>query len=235
MVPHTSDGRVLFAIPWHGHTVVGTTDTPIEKPSYDPLPMEQEIDFILETAERYLSRPPRREDILSVLCRHSPSGESRWIGLRQDRRALARSHHPRRQLRSAHYRGRQMDDYRHMAEDCVDHAITLGRLDEKPCVTRDLHIHGYREEIDDLGTLWVYGSDAEAVLALAASDASLAAQLDPSLPYIAAEVVWAAREEMARTVDDVLSRRTRALFLNARAAQRMIEPCRRIAGTGTGP
>jgi glycerol-3-phosphate dehydrogenase len=111
-----------------------------------------------------------------------------------------------------------------MAEDCVDHAITLGRLDEKPCVTRNLHIHGYRERIDDLGPLAVYGSDAAAIQSLAASDPALAAQLDHSLPYIAAEVVWAAREEMARTVDDILSRRTRALFLNAKAAQRMIEP-----------
>ena len=120
--------------------------------------------------------------------------------------------------------GGKWTTYRHMAEDCVDHAITLGRLDEKPCVTRNLHIHGYREETDDLGPLWVYGSDAASVQAIAASDASLAAPLDSSLPYIGAEVVWAAREEMARTVDDVLSRRTRALFLNARAAQRMIEP-----------
>jgi glycerol-3-phosphate dehydrogenase len=101
-------------------------------------------------------------------------------------------------------------------------------------VTRDLHIHGYREEIDDLGPLWVYGSDAEAVQALAASDASLAAQLDSSLPYIAAEAVWAARQEMARTVDDVISRRTRALFLNARAAQRMIEPVAKLLARELG-
>ena len=94
MVPHTSDGRVLFAIPWHGHTVVGTTDTPIDKPSYDPLPMEQEIDFILETAERYLSRPPRREDILSVYVGIRPLRESRWIGFWKDSCSLSRSHHP---------------------------------------------------------------------------------------------------------------------------------------------
>lgn len=228
MVPHTSDGRVLFAIPWHGHTVVGTTDTPIDKPSYDPLPMEQEIDFILETAERYLSRPPCREDILSV-----------YVGIRPLVKAAGSDSGKTSALSRDHtihvdnsglltIAGGKWTTYRHMAEDCVDHAITLGRLDEKPCVTRDLHIHGYREEIDDLGALGVYGSDAEAIQALAASDHSLAAQLDPSLPYIAAEVVWAAREEMARTVDDVISRRIRALFLNARAAQRMIEPVARL-------
>jgi glycerol-3-phosphate dehydrogenase len=224
MVPHTSDGRVLFAIPWHGHTVVGTTDTPIDRPSYDPLPMEQEIDFILETAERYLSRPPRREDILSV-----------YVGIRPLVKAAGSDSGKTSALSRDHtihvdnsglltIAGGKWTTYRHMAEDCVDHAITLGLLDEKPCVTRDLHIHGYREEIDDLGALGVYGSDAAAIQALAAGDPSLAARLDPSLPYIAAEVVWAAREEMARAVDDVISRRTRALFLNARAAQRMIEP-----------
>ncbi|HZD77876.1 MAG TPA: FAD-dependent oxidoreductase, partial [Acidobacteriaceae bacterium] len=224
MVPHTSDGRVLFAIPWHGHTVVGTTDTPIDKPSYDPLPMEQEIDFILETAERYLSRPPRREDILSVYVGIRPLVKAAGSDAGKTS-ALSRDH-------TIHVdnsglltiAGGKWTTYRHMAEDCVDHAITLGRLDEKPCVTHNLHIHGYREDVDDLGPLGVYGSDAAAIQALAASDPSLAAQLDSSLPYIGAEVVWAAREEMARTVDDVISRRTRALFLNARAAQRMIEP-----------
>jgi glycerol-3-phosphate dehydrogenase len=228
MVPHTSDGRVLFAIPWHGHTVVGTTDTPIEQASYDPLPMEQEIEFILETAERYLSRPPRREDILSVyvgirpLVKAAGSDSGKTAALSRDHTI----HVDNSGLLTI--AGGKWTTYRHMAEDCVDHAITLGRLDEKPCVTRDLHIHGYREDIDDLGPLWVYGSDAEAVQALAAGDASLAAKLDSSLPYIAAEVVWAARAEMARTVDDVISRRTRALFLNARAAQRMIEPVAKL-------
>ena len=228
MVPHTSDGRVLFAIPWHHHTVVGTTDTPIQKASYDPLPMEEEIDFILETAERYLSRPPRREDILSV-----------YVGIRPLVKAAGSDSGKTSAISRDHtihvdnsglltIAGGKWTTYRHMAEDCVDHAITLGKLEEKPCVTRNLRIHGYREEIDDLGALGVYGADAAAIQALAASDPALAAPLDASLPYIAAEVVWAAREEMARTVDDILSRRTRALFLNAASAQRMIEPVAKI-------
>jgi glycerol-3-phosphate dehydrogenase len=234
MVPHTSDGRVLFAIPWHGHTVVGTTDTPIDTPSYDPLPMDQEIEFILDTASRYLSRPPRREDILSV-----------YVGIRPLVKAAGSDSGKTSALSRDHtihvdnsglltIAGGKWTTYRHMAEDCVDHAITLGRLDEKPCVTRNLHIHGYREDIDDLGSLWVYGSDAARIQELAASDPALAAPLDSALPYIAAEVVWAAREEMARTVDDVLSRRTRALFLNAQSAQRMIEPVARILARELG-
>ena len=224
MVPHTSDGRVLFAIPWHGHTLVGTTDTPIEQPSYDPLPLEQEIDFILETAERYLSRPPRARGYPQRLCRHSPAGQSRRTDSGKTS-SLSRDH-------TIHIdnsglltiAGGKWTTYRHMAEDCVDHAITLGRLDEKPCVTRNLHIHGYREETDELGHL--------------AFMAAMRKQYRPSRPGMLrlpsrsirhchtsrAEVVWAAREEMARTVDDVISRRTRALFLNASAAQRMIAP-----------
>jgi glycerol-3-phosphate dehydrogenase len=228
MVPHTSDGRVLFAIPWHNHVVVGTTDTPIAAPCYDPLPLEQEIDFILETAQRYLSRPPQREDILSIYVGIRPLVKpQRAEGGKTS--ALSRDH-------TIHVdnsglltiTGGKWTTYRHMAEDCVNHAITLGKLEERPCVTRDLHIHGYRESVDDLGALGVYGSDAAAVQALAAADPVLARPLDGSLPYIAAEVVWAAREEMARTVDDVISRRTRALFLNAASARRMIEPVAHI-------
>src|SRR5246500_4427709 len=185
MVPHTSDGRVLFAIPWHGHTVVGTTDTPIDRPSYDPLPMDQEIEFILDTAALYLSRPPKRSDVLSVYVGIRPLVKAGGPSAKTS--ALSRDH-------TIHVdnsglltiTGGKWTTYRHMAEDCVDHAITLGRLDEKPCVTRNLRIHGYREETDDLGPLWVYGSDAAAIQAIAAGDASLAAPLASSLPYIGA-------------------------------------------------
>jgi glycerol-3-phosphate dehydrogenase len=216
MVPHTGDGRVMFAIPWHGHTVVGTTDTPIDKPGYEPAPLEEEIEFVLETAARYLSRPPKREDILSI-----------YVGIRplvkvpgnNKTSSLSREH-------TIHVDesglltivGGKWTTYRHMAEDCVDHAITLGDLKETPCVTYDLHLHGYYSDPDKLGSLAVYGSDAEGVRMLARADPVLARKLHPDLPYIAAEVVWAVREEMARTVEDILARRTRALFLDAQAA-----------------
>jgi glycerol-3-phosphate dehydrogenase len=221
MVPHTSDGRVLFAIPWHEHTVVGTTDTPIEKAQYEPLPFDQEIEFVLETAGQYLSRPPRREDVLSV-----------YVGIRPlvkppdssagNTSSLSRDHtvhiDPSGLLTIV---GGKWTTYRHMAEDTVNHAITLGKLEDKECVTRDLHIHGYYEDYEQLGALAVYGADAEKVRELARQSPELAMQLHPDLPYIAAEIVWAAREEMALTVEDVLARRTRALFLNAHAAMEM--------------
>jgi glycerol-3-phosphate dehydrogenase len=220
MVPHTSDGRVLFAIPWHEHTLVGTTDTPIEEPSYNPLPFEEEIQFILDTAAQYLSRPPQRSDVLSVYVGIRPLVKANGASMKTS--SLSRDH-------TIHVDnsglltivGGKWTTYRHMAEDCVDHAITLGELKDVPSGTHNLRIHGYKEDVESLNSLGVYGSDAEKILGLGAADKRLAQRLHPDLPYIAAEVVWGVREEMARTVDDVLSRRTRALFLNARAAIEM--------------
>jgi len=117
--------------------------------------------------------------------------------------------------------GGKWTTYRHMAEDCVDHAITLGKLRDEPCATKNLHIHGYIENSGELGDLEVYGADAAHVRALAKRDPNLSTCLNSSLPVIGAEIVWAAREEMARTVEDALARRTRALFLNAAAAVEM--------------
>jgi glycerol-3-phosphate dehydrogenase len=219
MVPHTSDGRVLFAIPWHEHTVVGTTDTPIQEPSYNPLPFEEEVQFVLDTAAQYLSRPPQRSDVLSVYVGIRPLVKAN--GASSKTSSLSRDH-------TIHIDnsglltivGGKWTTYRHMAEDTVNHAITLGELPDVPSKTHDLKIHGYKQE-ESLTSLGVYGSDGDIILALAAADKRLGAQLHPALPYIAAEVICGVREEMARTLDDILSRRTRALFLNARAAIEM--------------
>lgn len=234
MVPHTSDGRVLFAIPWHEHTVVGTTDTPIDAPSYEPLPYEQEIEFVLETAGKYLSRKPTREDVLSVYVGIRPLVKAAGSDTSKTS-ALSRDH----TIHIDHSGlltivGGKWTTYRHMAEDTVNHAITLGDLEDRPCVTRDLHIHGYKVGVDPHGDLWVYGSEAENIKALAGQSEEWARTLDPALPQIAAEVVWAAREEMARTVEDVLARRTRALFLNARAAVAMAPAAARLLAKELG-
>jgi glycerol-3-phosphate dehydrogenase len=229
MVPRTSDGRVLFVIPWHGHAVAGTTDTPVDAPSLEPRPLDEEIEFVLETAGRYLTRPPTRTDVLAVYVGLRPlvKGEGKTS-------ALSRDHvlhvDPSGLLTIT---GGKWTTYRHMAEDCVDHAITLGKLPDVECVTRNLRIHGYTEDAGAFGSLEVYGSDAEAIRTLA-QDPSLAVQLHPALPYIAAEVVWAARVEMARTVEDVLARHTRALFLNANAAIAMAEPVARLLAAELG-
>jgi glycerol-3-phosphate dehydrogenase len=219
MVPHTSDGRVMFAIPWHGHTVVGTTDTPIAEPTLEPVALEEEIAFILDTSGRYLDRAPTRADVLSVFVGIRPlvkSGDSRLTA------ALSRDH-------TIHIdasgllttTGGKWTTYRHMAEATVDQAADLARLPERPCVTRTLNIHGFHQSREKFGRLSLYGSDASAVQALEKEDPALGERLDPDLPYTGAEVTWGVREEMARTVEDVLARRCRALFLNARAAARM--------------
>jgi len=223
MVPHTSDGRVLFAIPWHGHTLVGTTDTPIPKPTLEPEATDQEIEFILATAAQYLAKPPKRSDVLSVFAGIRPlvgssnaaSGAVRTAALSRDHIV----HIDRSGLITVC--GGKWTTYRHMAEDCVDQAATLAQLPEKPCVTHHLHIHGFQDDAKPSDPLTIYGSDAREIRKLIETDAQLGEPLHPALPHIKAEVVWAARHEMAGTIEDVLARRTRALFLNARAAQEM--------------
>ena len=219
MVPHTSDGRVMFAIPWHGHTVVGTTDTPIEAPALEPAAFEQEIEFILQTASLYLARKPRRSDVLSVFVGIRPLVRAGGAG---NTSSLSRDHTIRIENSGmVTICGGKWTTYRHMAEDCVNQAATLARLPEKACGTDHLNIHGFHRNSEKFGDLRVYGSDAAEIQEIMRDDARAAGRLHPDLPYTGAEVVWAARQEMARTLEDVLARRTRALFLNAPAACQM--------------
>jgi glycerol-3-phosphate dehydrogenase len=230
MVPKTSDGRVLFVIPWHGHAVAGTTDTPIDTPTLEPRPLEEEIEFILGTASRFFVRPPTRADVLAVYVGLRPlvKGDGKTSALSRDHVI----HVDTSGLLTI--TGGKWTTYRAMAEDCVNHAITLGKLPDVDCPTKNLRIHGYLEDSSSLGSLEVYGADAGKIRVLAAAEPALAGQLHPALPYIAAEVVWSAREEMARSVEDVLARRTRALFLNANAAIAMAEPVAELLAAELG-
>ncbi len=219
MVPHTSDGRVMFAIPWHGHTLVGTTDTPVPLATLEPVALEQEVEFILQTAALYLEKKPSRDDVLSVFAGIRPLVRS---GQSEGTAALSRDHVVRIENSGmVTICGGKWTTYRHMAEDVVDLAATLARLPEKPCVTSHLRIHGFHVAAEKFGRLRVYGADAPAVRELEEDGPGLAEPLAETLPYTGAEIVWAARHEMARTVEDVLARRTRALFLNAKAAMAM--------------
>lgn len=219
MVPHTDDGRVLFAIPWHGHTLVGTTDTPITEAEIEPKPLEQEIEFILSTASRYLSRVPTRADILSIFVGIRPLVKA---GNSANTPSLSRDHTLHiDQNGLLTMTGGKWTTYRHMAEDCINQAAMLAKLPEKPCQTERLNIHGFHLQAAKFGHLAVYGADAPAILDLIRSEPTLANALHPELPYCEAEVIWAARHELARTVEDLLARRTRAIFLNARAAAAM--------------
>jgi glycerol-3-phosphate dehydrogenase len=216
MVPHTSDGRVLFAIPWHGRTLVGTTDTPVDSATLEPVAQQEEIEFILATAAQYLAKAPTRDDVLSVFAGIRPlvggSGTAGTSGLSRDHVV----HIERSGLVSV--MGGKWTTYRLMAEDCVDQAAKFAGLPDRECTTHNLRIHGFHSDAEQFGHLAVYGSDVPEIRELMADDESLGEQLHPALPYLRAEVVWAARDEMARTIEDVLARRTRALFLNARAA-----------------
>lgn len=217
MVPHTRDGRVMFAIPWNEEVVVGTTDTPISETALEPRPLRGEVDFILDTAGNYLAKAPTRSDIRSVFTGIRPLVNS---ARGEKTAALSRDHSiivSRSGLLSI--LGGKWTTYRKMAEDCVDHAIVLGCLEERPCVTRELKIHGWQEEADNFGHLAVYGSDAPLISALESRERSAGIRLHPDLEFTEAQVLWAIREEMARTVDDILARRTRALFLDVKAAQ----------------
>lgn len=220
MVPHTSDGRVMFAIPWHGHTLVGTTDTPIKEADLEPVPMEQEIDFILETAAHYLAKKPTRDDVRSMFAGIRPLVKAGGDGM--NTASLSRDH----TIHIDHsglvtIAGGKWTTYRNMAEDCVDQAATLAGLPEQPCVTKRLNLVGFHQHADRFGHLSVYGAEAKDIQRLAAQSPELGERLHNDLPYIGAEIAWAAQREMARTVEDALSRRTRALVLNARAATEM--------------
>ena len=216
MVPHTKDGRVMFAIPYLGATLVGTTDTPIADIPLEPQALPEEIDFILETAGTYLQKAPCRDDILSVF-----TGVRPLVGASDDKNTASLSRDHTIVISNSGLltvAGGKWTTYRQMAQDCVDHAATLAGLDARPCATKRLNIHGYHKRPQKFGALAIYGSDAPALQDLLRAEAFHQERIHPALSALCGEVVWAVRFEAARTIDDFLARRTRSLFLNAKAA-----------------
>lgn len=223
MIPRTSDGRVLFAIPWHGATVVGTTDKAVPHASVEPRAKTSEREFLLEHIGRYLGRRPQKEEILSV-----------WSGLRPLVRRnggatskLSRDHTILvRPSGLVTVTGGKWTTYRRMGEDTIDRAAGIAGLRKEPSRTRSLRLHGWTRDKTAVESECVYGTDLPLLEKLSDDDPALKELIHPRLPYRMREVVWAARQEMARTVEDVLARRTRALFLDARAA---VEAAPRVA------
>jgi glycerol-3-phosphate dehydrogenase len=201
LVPHTDDGRVLFAVPWHDRIIVGTTDTPVSLATIEPRALPEEIEFILQQIGRYLRKVPTREDIRSVFAGLRPlvkSSSKKTAELARDHLILVAD------SGLITITGGKWTTYRRMAEDTVNTAIQRAGLPERACVTASLPIHG--------------ATDADAILALADKNPDWGGRLHPRLPYIQAAIIWAAREELCMTVEDALSRRTRSLLLDARAA-----------------
>ncbi len=220
MIFRTKDGRVLFAVPWHGKVVVGTTDHLIEKASIEPRALEEEIEFILSTASQYLEKAPTRKDVKSIFAGLRPLAAPEEEG--EKTKEISRSHKILVSLSGlVTITGGKWTTYRAMGEDVIDKASILGGLEEKKCETKHMPIHGYVKNVKRENHLYVYGADIPQINQLIAQNPKLGEKLHPDLPYVKAEVIWAVRKEMARTVDDVLSRRTRALFLDARASIEM--------------
>jgi glycerol-3-phosphate dehydrogenase len=218
LVPKTSDGRVLFAVPWQGHVVVGTTDIPVAAAQLDVSPTREEVDFIVTEVNRYLERPVTRGDALAAFSGLRPlvSGKAATTA------KLSREHFIEvAKSGVVTITGGKWTTYRKMAQDTVDAFTESAGLTAAPCRTADLTLHGSpgNAALTDDVRYASYGSDREQLLALERENSDLARPLAPRLPYTRAEVVFGARHEMARTVDDVLARRTRALFLDVEAAR----------------
>jgi glycerol-3-phosphate dehydrogenase len=233
LVPKTDDGRVLFAIPWHDRVVVGTTDTPVRHPSLEPRPLQEELDFLRKHAGRYLAQDLRPSDVLSVYAGLRPlispprDGQARTSRISREH-AMTVSHSGLVSIA-----GGKWTTYRRMGEVVVDLAAREAKLPVRPSVTADLRLHGWQAQRAK-GPLALYGADAPALERLCAEKPEWREPLHPRLPYRAGEVVWAARFEAARTVEDVLARRTRALLLDARAAIEASEAVSRLLAAELG-
>lgn len=219
MIPKTSDGRVLFVVPWHNRALIGTTDTLLKNPSFEPHALESEIKFVLETAQQYLSKKPTREDVKSVFAGLRPLAAPKGEG--KSTKEVSRSH---KVITSdtglVSIIGGKWTTYRKMAEDTIDKAVEIHHLKGGPSETEHLSIHGNvpADRVDRRNHLYVYGSDIPAIKALQESNPEYVKKIHPDHAFTIAEVIWAVRNEMAETIEDVLARRVRLLFLDARAA-----------------
>jgi glycerol-3-phosphate dehydrogenase len=231
MIPETSDGRVLFAVPWHDKVVVGTTDTPVDAASLEPKALAKEISFILETAADYLSQKPTRDDVLSVFAGLRPLAAPKQG--EQKTKEISRSHKiivsPSNLFTIL---GGKWTTYRKMGEDMVNRIEEQLSWKHRKPATATLHIHGYAEKMDWNDPFYYYGSDAG--LLKESMNGSAGKWISESLKIHKMQVKWAVENEMARTVEDVLSRRTRALLLDARESIRICPEVARLMAEALG-
>jgi glycerol-3-phosphate dehydrogenase len=220
MIPKTSDGRILFVIPWHNRVIIGTTDTPVNEFVLEPKPLEEEINFILKTAADFLTRPPQREDIVCFYAGLRPlAAPKRNINEKKTKEISRRHKLITSPAGLITITGGKWTTYRQMAQETVDLGIRQGGLPHHKCITQQMKIHGYMPVTDRSNWFYVYGSDGDSIIALRQEKPEYGEKLHPAFDFTVAEVIWAVRKEMAVTVDDVLARRVRILYLDARAAK----------------
>ncbi len=226
MVPHTADGRVMFAIPWYDRVILGTTDTALDEIPEEPLPFPEEIAFLLQHAAHYLSKDPTEEDVLSVFAGIRPLVLDPNV---KNTASVSRDHviHISK-AGLITIAGGKWTTYRKMAEETMEKVILVGNLEPQPCTTESLHIHGYHNHADAFGARRFYGLDAVELEQFLQDKKVYNERLYESSDFVAGEVIWAVRREMARTVEDVLARRRRILVLDARAAVEMAPKVARL-------
>lgn len=217
MIPKTDDGRVLFAVPWHNKVVVGTTDTPLNEHSLEPTALDEEIEFILRTADKYLTKKPKRSDVKSVFAGlrplAAPQGDS------QKTKEISRSHKVMVSNSGLiTITGGKWTTFRKMGEDTVDKAISIAKLPKVKSASETMKVHGANGSVDFNNPLYFYGSDLDDIKKLMKKEPALQDKLHEDYWHVKAEVIWAVRNEMALNVEDFLARRIRMLFLDARAA-----------------
>ena len=217
MIPKTTDGRVLFVLPWQGVALVGTTDTGLDEISLEPRALDEEVEFILKNTAEYLSEAPSRADVRCIYAGLRPLAAPQ--GNNQKTKEISRSH---KIIVSDSglitVLGGKWTTYRKIAQDMIDKAINVAMLQSEPCCTKDLKIHGWSEQANSENHMHLYGCDISGINKLIEENPSLSEPLHKNLPFIKAEVIWSIRHEMARTVDDILARRQRVLFLDAKAS-----------------
>ena len=218
LIPKTDDGRVLFMIPWYDKVLVGTTDVELEKNIEDPIPGKEEINFILETLARYLDPAPGPEDIRSVFAGIRPlvapeNGTESTKNVSREHKVMI---NPSGLVTIS---GGKWTTYRKMAEDTINAIIESADLPEQECETEQLLLFGATEpgsQKNDSRT--AYGSEMKSLHDFILQNPSYGDCIHPDLDILKVQVLWACKYEMARTIEDVLARRTRALFLDAKAA-----------------
>ena len=219
MIPKTDDGRVLFGVPWHNKVILGTTDTPLNEESLEPRALEEEVDFILNQAGKYLVKKPTRKDVLCVFAGLRPLAAPSSADLNSTKE-ISRSHKIYiSDSNLVSITGGKWTTYRVMAEDVLNKALKLTNLKSYPCCTADLKLHGYKKNVDRSNWNYVYGSDIEKIKSIENSDPTTIEKIHKDYSFTKSQVVFAVRYEFAHTVEDVLARRVRLLFLDARAAK----------------